>query len=119
MTPPRSTKCCTRISGSTQEFSIWGKERFMRKQYLWVLGGLVSVMMALPTQAATATYSLVRTSTLTNVDDTEGRWQFDGGDVYVGATKVGYYVRKKRVSFGVPASINKAAMEMTVIWGSG
>ncbi|HKE95014.1 MAG TPA: hypothetical protein VKB34_11950 [Povalibacter sp.] len=91
----------------------------MRKQYLWVLGGLVSVMMALPTQAATATYSLVRTSTLTNVDDTEGRWQFDGGDVYVGATKVGYYVRKKRVSFGVPASINKAAMEMTVIWGSG
>lgn len=78
-----------------------------------------SMLLALPAQAATATYQLVQKSTLTNVNDTEGRWQFDGGEVYVGSTKVGYYTRKKRVSFGIPSSINKSSMEMTIIWAWG
>jgi hypothetical protein len=76
-------------------------------------------MLALPTQAATVTYDLKMQSTLTNVNDAEGRWQFDGGDVYLGNTKVGYYTRKKRVSFGIPSSINKSSMEMTIIWAWG
>ena len=91
----------------------------MAKRYLMGVVAALAVMAVAPSQAATVTYNLVRTSTLTNVDDTEGRWQFDGGEVFVGATRVGYYTRKKRVSFGIPSSINKAAMEMTVIWGSG
>lgn len=78
-----------------------------------------SMLLAIPAQAATATYKLVQKSTLTNVNDTEGRWQFDGGEVYVGSTKVGYYTRKKRVSFGIPSSINKSSMEMTIIWAWG
>ncbi|WP_020408042.1 hypothetical protein [Hahella ganghwensis] len=80
---------------------------------------LLSSAVALPTQAATVTYDLVKKSTLTNVNDAEGRWQFDGGEVYIGNTKVGYYTRKKRVSFGIPASVNKSSMEMTIIWAWG
>ena len=76
-------------------------------------------MLSMPASATTVTYNLTQKSTLTNVDDSEGRWQFDGGEVYLGTTKVGYYTRKKRVSFGIPASINKSSMEITVIWGTG
>jgi len=79
----------------------------------------VTAAAAIPAQAATVTYTLVKKSALTNVNDGEGRWQFDGGDVYVGATKVGHYTRKKRVSFGIPAAVNKSSMEMTIIWASG
>lgn len=80
---------------------------------------LIGAFTSLSAQAATVTYTLQRTSTLTNVDDSEGRWQFDGGRVLVGNSVVGYYTRKKRVSFGIPSSINKSNMEMTVIWASG
>ena len=83
------------------------------------LAGVLATMTALPSQAATVTYNLVKKSTLTNVDDAEGRWQFDGGEVYVGQTRVGYYTRKKRVSFGIPSSVNKSSMEMTIIWAWG
>jgi len=76
-------------------------------------------LVALPSQAATYTLDLVRKSTLTNVDDSEGRWQFDGGNVYMNDSLVGYYTRKKRVSFGIPSSINKSSMEMTIIWRYG
>jgi len=76
-------------------------------------------VISLPTQAATVTYGLVKKSTLTNVNDAEGRWQFDGGDVMLNGSKVGHYVRKKRVSFGVPSSVNRSTMEMTIIWATG
>ena len=79
----------------------------------------LGVMASLPSQAATTTYTLVKQSTLTNVNDAEGRWQFDGGKVYLGTTHVAYYTRKKRVSFGIPSSVNKSSMEMTVIWRWG
>lgn len=74
---------------------------------------------ALPSQAATVTYNLTRVGNLTNVNDSAGRWQFDGGNVYLGSSHVGYYVRKKRVSFGIPSSVNKAAVETTIIWKWG
>lgn len=76
-------------------------------------------LIALPTQAATVTYDFVKTSTLTNVNDAEGRWQYDGGKVYLGTTHVANYIRKKRVSFGVPSSVNKSTVETTVIWRWG
>lgn len=80
---------------------------------------LLSIFNYPPAEAATLTLNLERTSALTNLNDAEGRWQMDGGRVLLGESLVGYYVRKKRVSFAVPSSINKAAVETTVIWGSG
>ncbi len=84
-----------------------------------IITSVVLLTTSLSAQAATVTYNLVKNSTLTNVNDAEGRWQFDGGDVYIGTNKVGHYTRKKRVSFGIPASINKSSMEMTIIWAWG
>ncbi|MBK5966059.1 hypothetical protein CCR95_18740 [Thiocystis minor] len=55
---------------------------------------------------------LTRTSTLTNVDDSEGLWQYDGGEISLGGDLVGYYARKKRVSDGV--ILNAATVEMTL-----
>ncbi len=66
------------------------------------------------TYADSATIDLTRTSTLTNVDDAEGRWQYDGGEVRFLKKLVGYYTRQKRVSFGVPASVNAASVSITV-----
>jgi len=78
----------------------------------------VLCLFSMPNFAASFTYDLKRTSTLTNVDDTEGRWQFSGGKVYLGRSHVGYFVSKKRISFGASA-VNKAALETTVIWKTG
>ena len=78
-----------------------------------------ALFFALPSQAATVTYNLTRVGSLTNVDDSAGRWQFDGGNVYLNGSHVGYYIRKKRVSFGVPSSVNKAAVETTIMWKWG
>lgn len=94
-------------------------QRRRSRLFLGLVISFIATMVTLPTQAATVTYKLVKKSTLTNVTDTEGRWQFDGGDVYIGSTKVGYYTRHKRVSFGIPSSTNKSSMEMTIIWAWG
>jgi len=75
-------------------------------------------LLAMPGFAASFTYDLVRTSNLTNVDDNEGRWQFSGGKVYIGNYHVGYFISKKRVSFGA-SPLNRAALETTIIWNSG
>ena len=93
--------------------------KFRNKAMFAVIVALSTSLLSAPSQAATVTYKLVKKSSLTNVNDAEGRWQFDGGDVYLGANKVGYYTRKKRVSFGIPSSVNKSSMEMTIIWSWG
>jgi len=93
--------------------------KFTNKMLFAVVIALSSTLLSMPSQAATVTYKLIKKSTLTNVNDAEGRWQFDGGDVYLGNTKVGYYTRKKRVSFGIPSSVNKSSMELTIIWAWG
>ncbi len=88
----------------------------------FILGLTTSILLAsiaTTASAASTTLTLTRQSTLTNVDDAEGRWQFDGGNVYLGRTLLGHYTRKKRVSFGIPNSLNKSAMEMTIIWEVG
>ncbi len=86
----------------------------MQKRFIF---GLATTMllasMATTASAGSTTFRLTRESTLTNVDDAEGRWQFDGGNVYIGRNLVGHYTRSKRISFGVPT--NKHAMEMTIM----
>ncbi len=57
---------------------------------------------------------LVQTSTLTNVDDAEGRWQYDGGEVRFQGVRIGYYTRTKRVSFGGGSPLNAAAVTLTL-----
>lgn len=79
----------------------------------------VALLVSLPSQAATVTYQTVRTGALINVNDAEGRWQFSGGKVMLGSTHVGYFIRKKRVSFAVSSGVNKAAVETTIIWKWG
>jgi hypothetical protein len=85
-----------------------------QKSFLFILASLFS----LPIFAGTLTFDLVRTSTLTNVDDAEGRWQFSGGNVYLSGNHVGYFVSKKRVSFGA-SPVNRAALDTTIIWKYG
>lgn len=91
----------------------------MNKKWITLLSASLLYLTTTPGMAATLTYDLVKTSTLTNVDDAEGRWQFSGGKVYYGNTHVGHFISKKRVSFGVPSSVNKAAVETTFIWNWG
>lgn len=93
------------------------RNRWLRAGIATGVLALAGAFTSLSAQAATVTYNLQRTSALTNVDDAEGRWQFDGGQVLIGNSVVGYYTRKKRVSFGIP--INKHNVEITVIWASG
>jgi hypothetical protein len=78
------------------------------------LGMSLALTLACPIQVSAAPIDLVltRTSTLTNVDDSEGLWQYDGGEVSLGGDLVGYYARKKRVSDGV--ILNAATVEMTL-----
>jgi hypothetical protein len=57
--------------------------------------------VAAPAAVSGVTLTLTRVSTLTNVNDTEGRWQFDGGTVSLNNTPIGYYNQRKRISFGV------------------
>ena len=80
---------------------------------------ITGFVATLPSHAATVTYSTVRTGPLTNVDDAEGRWQFSGGKVYLGRTHVGYFIRKKRVSFALSGLVNKGSVETTVMWKWG
>lgn len=80
---------------------------------------LFGTFTGLAAQAATMDLNLERTSTLTVTNDAEGRWQLDGGKVLMGESHVGYYTRKKRISFAVPASVNKSSVEITVFWVSG
>ena len=87
----------------------------IRNRGLSVLAILSLSCFAIPAFAGSFTYDFVRTSTLTNVDDAEGRWQFSGGKVYLGNSHVGYFVSKKRVSFGA-SPVNRAALETTIIW---
>jgi hypothetical protein len=62
---------------------------------------------------ADVTLTLVRLS-LTNVTDAEGGFQFDGGDVKLGAQLIGHYARVKRFSTVGTAPQNTAAVTITI-----
>jgi len=89
----------------------------MRALTLVVLAALWSTV-ASTASAAEATLQLVPASVLSSVTDSDGRWEFDGGKVYLGPSEIARFVRKKRFSSGV-APLNSAALEITVIWNFG
>jgi len=93
-------------------------ETCMRNTLLRTLvGGILAVGLLLvtgPAQAATATLTLVTTGPLVNVDDTEGRWQFDGGNVFFQQQLVGHFARTKRVSFAGTSPQNTAMVTITI-----
>jgi hypothetical protein len=82
--------------------------------FLWTFKFKLTQRRVISSQAyaASATLVLTRTSTLTNVSDAEGTWQYDGGDVYYNNSLLGYYSRTKRVSNGV--GINAGAVTITI-----
>jgi hypothetical protein len=58
-------------------------------------------------------FNLVR-STLNNVDDVAGRWQYEGGQVFKKDTSVGYYASTKRVTFGATDAQNTSMVTLTI-----
>jgi len=58
-------------------------------------------------------FNLVRHS-LNNVDDVAGRWQHEGGEVFIKTKKVGYYASTKRVTWGGTDAQNTAMLTLTI-----
>ena len=87
----------------------------MRGMLRYALASLLCLVLVLAcgTAYADVTLTLVRLS-LTNVTDAEGLFQFDGGDVRLGATLVGHYARVKRVSTVGTGPQNTAAVTITI-----
>ena len=86
------------------------------------LKGIVVVMLGLlcwstPAEAGTASVSLVRSS-LQNVDDPAGRWQFEGGDIVKGGVVVGQYAIHRRVTFGGTDAQNTAMTTVTLFFAN-
>ena len=65
--------------------------------------------------ATTLTMTLVR-STLNNVDDAAGRWQFEGGTIVLRRKEVGYYATIRRVTFGGTDAQNTAQLTTTLFF---
>jgi hypothetical protein len=90
----------------------------MRNNLLRTLvGSILAVGLLLvtgPVQAATATLTLVTTGPVVNVDDPEGRWQFDGGNVFFQQELIGHFARTKRVSFAGTGPQNTAMLTITI-----
>jgi hypothetical protein len=53
---------------------------------------------------------------LRNVDDEEGRWQYEGGQIIVGERAVGWYASTKRMVFGESAGKTIAALRMEMFF---
>jgi hypothetical protein len=66
-------------------------------------------------EAGSIVLNLKRT-TLKNVDDDAGRWQYSGGDVYKGRTKVGHYAVTRRVIFKATEAQNTAMVTMSIFF---
>lgn len=58
-------------------------------------------------------FNLVRHS-LNNVDDVAGRWQHEGGEVFIKTKKVGNYASTKRVTWGGTDAQNTAMLTLTI-----
>lgn len=53
---------------------------------------------------------------LTNVDDSAGRWQYEGGKVSERNQQVGYYAVTRRVTFHATDAQNTAQVTMTIFF---
>lgn len=58
-------------------------------------------------------FNLMRHS-LNNVDDVAGRWQYEGGEVFLKTKRVGYYASTKRVTSGGTDAQNTAMLTLTI-----
>lgn len=66
---------------------------------------------------AATTVTLNTTGPLVNVDDNEGRWQYDGGDVLDDTgVLIAHFARTKRVSFVVTEAQNTAMLTITIFF---
>lgn len=70
-----------------------------------------------PAVAGTVSLTLVR-STLQNVDDPAGRWQFEGGDITKGGIVVGQYAIHRRVTYGGTDAQNTAMTTVTLFFAN-
>ena len=57
---------------------------------------------------------MLERTTLNNVDDIAGRWQYEGGTVFEDKRQVGYYASTKRVIFGATDAQNTAMLSLEV-----
>ncbi len=76
------------------------------------------VLMILGSQIAEAgsvVFNLKRT-TLKNVDDDAGRWQYSGGEIYKGKKKIGHYAVTRRVVFKATEAQNTAMVTMSIFF---
>jgi len=68
-----------------------------------------------PAKHVTLAYELKR-ETLTNVDDAAGRWQYEGGGVFVGKDMVAHYASTKRVVFKATDALNTAMLTLSIFF---
>jgi hypothetical protein len=61
---------------------------------------------------------MLERTTLDNVDDLAGRWQFEGGKAIEKDREVGYYASTKRVVFGATDAQNTAMLTLEVFFDS-
>jgi len=59
---------------------------------------------------------ILERTTLQNVDDAAGRWQFEGGSVVERDRQVGHYASTKRVIFGATDAQNTAMLTLEVFF---
>jgi hypothetical protein len=84
--------------------------------------GLVAVMLVgllllcADLAHAQVTLTLATTTAVINVDDTAGRWQFDGGTVSLEGDVIGNFARTKRVVFGATSPQNTAMLTITIFF---
>ena len=95
----------------------------MEKQRLLKRGLPVVVVICLVLVCTTASYAapvtltFTRTTALSNVSDSVGVWQFDGGTVSNGPTLIGRFARVKRtVGGGGTDSQNTAMLTITIFF---
>jgi len=53
---------------------------------------------------------------LKNIDDAEGRWQYEGGQIIEGERAVGWFASTKRMVFGKGSRTNIAALRMEMFF---
>jgi hypothetical protein len=78
---------------------------------------VMSMMWSSAAFAGGVSLSLVR-ATLTNVNDTAGRWQHEGGRIMKGAAVVGQYAIHRRVTFGGTDAQNTAMTTVTLFFSN-
>lgn len=77
---------------------------------------LILLMPALwSTESLAGSVSLILArSSLTNVADAAGGWQYEGGNVFKGATQIGYYSTNRRTTTSGTTALNTAMVTTTL-----